>query len=117
MTIQDRLSEAERHIELLQARTNVLEEGQTAHDLLMERMANVLERLGAAYVDITARLDRIDAVLQDHTTVLQQLTAVLRELSTTLQEHSTMLQNHNATLRAQSVDLATIKAILESDNS
>lgn len=82
MTIQDRLREAERHIELLQARTSVLEDGQTAHDMLMDRMANVLERLAFAYTDISTRLTRIEATLQ-----------------------------------TQSVDLAAIKVILESDDS
>ena len=77
MTIQDRLSEAERQIEQLQARASSLEQGQTAHDALMDRMASVLERLAVVYVDISARLDRIESTLQAHSVDLATIRAVL----------------------------------------
>ena len=77
MTIQDRLSEAERQIEQLQARASSLEQGQTAHDALMDRMTNVLERLAVVYVDISARLDRIESTLQAHSVDLATIRAVL----------------------------------------
>ena len=94
MTTEERLSSAERHIAGLQDQTSALAQGQTAHDAILDRMGEVLERLAFAYVDtsnslvrIEERLGRIEALVQDHT----------------------------RTLQAHSVDLSAIRAVLEQD--
>ncbi len=94
MTIEERLSSAERHIAELQDQTSALAQGQTAHDAILDRMGEVLERLAFAYVDtsnslvrIEERLGRIEALVQDHT----------------------------RTLQAHSVDMSAIRAVLEQD--
>ena len=94
MTTEERLSSAERHIAGLQDQTSALAQGQTAHDAILDRMGEVLERLAFAYVDtsnslvrIEERLGRIEALVQDHT----------------------------RTLQAHSVDMSAIRAVLEQD--
>lgn len=64
MTVQDRLNEAERHIERIQLNAFSSEDGQTALDVLMHRVTNALERQAPTHLDISARLDRIAAILE-----------------------------------------------------
>ena len=45
MTTEERLSSAERHIAELQDQTSTLAQGQTAHDAILDRMGELLERL------------------------------------------------------------------------
>ena len=71
MTTEERLSSAERHIPELQDQTSTLAQGQTAHDAILDRMGEVLERLALAYVDTGNRLGRIEVLVQDHTRTLQ----------------------------------------------
>lgn len=64
MTIQDRLSETERHIERIQLKTLSSEDGQRSLDVLMDQAADGLESQDSAPLDINARLDRIEAILE-----------------------------------------------------
>ena len=64
MTIQDRLDEAERILDELQLKTYSSQEGRRAIDALMHREPTLLERPDVAQLDIGARLDRVEAILE-----------------------------------------------------
>ena len=101
MTTEERLSSAERHIEELQDQTSTLAQGQTAHDAILDRMGEVLERLAFAYVDTSNRLVRIEERLGRIEERLGRIEA--------------LVQDHTRTLQAHSVDLSAIRAVLGQD--
>ncbi len=94
MTTEERLSSAERHVAELQDQTSTLAQGQTAHDAILDRMGEVLERLAFAYVDTSNRLVRIE----------ERLGRI-----------EALVQDHTRTLQAHSVDLSAIRAVLGQD--
>ena len=101
MTTEERLSSAERHIAELQDQTSTLAQGQTAHDAILDRMGEVLDCLGFAYVDTGNRLGRIEALVQDQGERLGRIEA--------------LVQDHTRTLQGHSVDLSAIRAVLGQD--
>ena len=94
MTTEERLSSAERHIAELQDQTSTLAQGQTAHDAILDRMGEVLERLAFVYVETSNRLGRIE----------ERLGRI-----------EALVQDHTRTLQAHSVDLSAIRAVLGQD--
>ena len=108
MTTEERLSSAERHIAELQDQTSTLTQGQTAHDAILDRMGEVLERLAFAYVDTGNRLGRIEALVQDQGERLGRIEERLGRIEALVQDHTRTLQVH-------SVDLSAIRAVLGQD--
>ena len=94
MTTEERLSSAERHIAELQDQTSTLAQGQTAHDAILDRMGEVLERLAFVYVETSNRLGRIE----------ERLGRI-----------EALVQDHTRTLQVHSVDLSAIRAVLGQD--
>ena len=122
MTTEERLSSAERHIAELQDQTSTLAQGQTAHDAILDRMGEVLERLAFAYVDTSNSLGRIEALVQDQVQrlgLIEERLGLMEDRQGRMEERlgriEALVQDHTRTLQAHSVDLSAIRAVLGQD--
>ena len=122
MTTEERLSSAERHIAELQDQTSTLAQGQTAHDAILDRMGEVLERLAFAYVDTSNSLGRIEALVQDQVErlgLIEERLGLMEDRQGRMEERleriEALVQDHTRTMQAHSVDLSAIRAVLGQD--
>ena len=113
MTTEERLSSAERHIVGLQEQVSSLAQGQAAHEAILDRMSEVLERLTIAYVDTSNRLSR----MEDRQGLIEERIGLMEDRQGRMEERvermEVVQQDHTRILQAHSVELAAIRAILE----
>ncbi len=138
MTTEERLSSAEQHISELQDQISTLAQGQAAHEAILERMSEVLERLVIAYVDISNRLGRMEerlGVMEDRQgrmedrmermenrqRLIEERLGVMEDRQERMEDRMERMEatvlDHTRILQAHSVDLSAIRAILEQDQN
>ena len=136
MTTEERLSSAEQHISELQDQISTLAQGQAAHEAILDRMSEVLERLVIAYVDTSNRLSRMEERLgrmeermermedrqgrmENRQGLIEERLGVIEDgqgrMAERVERIETIVQDHTRTLQAHSVELSAIRAVLEQD--
>ena len=138
MTTEERLSSAEQHISELQDQISTLAQGQAAHEAILDRMSEVLERLVIAYVDTSNRLGRMEERLgamedrqgrmenrmermENRQGLIEERLGVMEDRQERMEDRieriETIVQDHTRTLQAHSVELSAIRAVLEQDQN
>lgn len=145
MTTEERLSSAEQHISELQDQISTLAQGQAAHEAILDRMSEVLERLVIAYVDTSNRLSRMEerlgrmenrmermeerlGLMEDRQGRMENRQGLIEErlgviedgqgrMAERVERIETIVQDHTRTLQAHSVELSAIRAVLEQDQN